>query len=114
MPGGKLDFEESKRLLMQVATVDARAEEHEVLIDCRRAHSMLTTSDLWHLASLLSDHRSTFAKKTAILVRPDGHIDHAKFFELCGTNRGLLIRAFVNYEEAIDWLFPSSDIELKE
>ena len=38
------------------------------------------------------------------------HSRQAKFFELCSVNRGLDVGAFNSYEDAINWLFPASEM----
>ena len=109
-PNGELDFDSTRDLLIEVASMDTPASELEVLIDFRQARAELTTTDIWYLAAELDKHRHLFQEKIALLISTEGNFDNAKFFELCATNRGLEVGAFNSYEEAINWLFPSSDV----
>jgi len=74
----------------------------------------LSTTDIWYLAEALDKNRTLFHEKIAVLIGPNQNFDNAKFFELCATNRGLEVGAFLSYEEAIDWLFPSSEVSSGE
>lgn len=111
---GQLDFDSTRDLLIEVVSVDTPASELEVLIDFRQSRADLTTTDIWYLAAELDKHRTAFKEKIAILISPEGNFDKAKFFELCATNRGLDVGAFISYEEAINWLFPSSEVAPKD
>lgn len=51
----------------------------------------------------LSTLRKTFSCKTAVLC-PAARFDNAAFFELCAHNRGLSVKAFTSFEDAMDWL----------
>ena len=55
---GELDLEESKRLLVEIASATDLAD-CEVILDTREAHSTLSAADLWH-----------FAAASAAFVRP--------------------------------------------
>jgi len=105
-PEGRLDFEESKRVIVEVASVASQLGDFEVLIDCRKADVQMSAAELWHLAAELSRLRQSFARRTAVLV-PVERFDSEEFFSLCSHNRGLRVEAFVSYEDAIDWLSDS-------
>lgn len=100
---GKLDFETSKKALIEVASATAHLVDYEILLDTRRAHSRMSATDLWYLAAELSKLRESFSRKTAVLC-PIEDFDDAAFFELCARNRGLRVRAFTSFEDAINWL----------
>ena len=67
-----------------------------------------STVDLWYLARELHEHGTTFNRRSALLVRPDA-INSAQLFALFAQNRGFLVNAFSSFEEAVDWLLPSSE-----
>ena len=113
-PDGEFDFDSTRDLLIKAVSVKTKASELEILVDFRQAHGNLTTTDIWYLAAALDEKRALFRRKMAILISKDGNFDNAKFFELCATNRGLDVGAFNSYEDAITWLFPSSEIPSKE
>ena len=81
-PEGQLDFEKSKKLLMEIASASAHLVDHEVILDTRKAQSIMSATDLWHLAAELSKFRKAFSRKTAVLC-PLEEFDYATFFALC-------------------------------
>ena len=69
----------------------------------REAQGVMSATDLWFLADKLVHYRSTFSRKTAVLC-PLEKFDRARFFAMCAENRGFNIRAFADYEQAMEWL----------
>ena len=109
-PNGEFDFDSTRDLMIEAISVESEASELEILFDFRQARAHLTTTDIWYLAEAMDKNRALFHEKIAILIGPNQKFDNAKFFELCATNRGLEVGAFTSYEDAIDWLFPSSEV----
>ena len=109
-PNGEFDFDSTRDMMIQAVSVETKASELEILFDFRQAHADLTTTDIWYLAEELDKNRALFHEKIAILISENGNFDNAKFFELCATNRGLDVGAFISYEDAISWLFASSEV----
>jgi len=108
-PDGKIDFEKTRDMLLEAVSVEGLSSELDVLVDFRQVESDLSTTDIWYLAEELSRHDEAFKDRIALLVNSE-KFDNAKFFELCAMNRGLEVAAFASYEEAINWLFPPSDV----
>lgn len=102
---GEVDFERSKKILVEVARAKRPPADFDVLIDLRRAQWRLSTTDIYCLAEELSSHGDAFRSKLAILVLPGDTFDQAEFFELCAKNRGFPVDTFTNYEDAILWFF---------
>ena len=100
---GRLDLEESKRLLAEIALASPPSKHYDVLVDTRSAHSELTVSDLLDLASGLRKVRASFAGKTALVVSR-GRFDHAEFFAACAEERGFEVSAFTSLGDAMTWL----------
>lgn len=100
---GVLDLEESKKMLIAVASAAGPMTTFEILLDVRKAQVSLSTTDLWYLAAEFVELGKTFRHKTAVLCPSDG-FNKAGFFETCAQNRGLNVRGFVSFEEAIMWL----------
>lgn len=67
-PEGNLDLEESKKLLIEIASASAPLLDYEIILDTRKAQSEMSVTDLWHLAAELSSLRNAFSRKTAVLV----------------------------------------------
>jgi hypothetical protein len=104
---GTLDFEESKKAVMDIASASASLPDHELLVDTRNAEVELSVTDLWYLAVEFSNVQKAFSGRTALLC-PSGDFDRAAFLALCSQNRGLQVMAFASFEEAIDWLTAST------
>ena len=102
-PEGKLDFEKSKNLLMEIASASASLADYEILVDTRKAQTVMSITDLFFLATELGKRPNAFSRKTAVLC-PLEQFDHAGFFALCAENRGLQVKAFTSFEDAIEWL----------
>ena len=102
-PQGQLDRENSKKLLMEIASASAPLRDYEILLDTRKAQSAMSVADLWYLAAELGKFRKAFSRKTAVLC-PRERFDQAGFFALCAQNRGFLVMPFTAFEDAIEWL----------
>jgi hypothetical protein len=102
-PEGKLDLQESKKYLMEVVSASTTLVDYEIIVDTRKAQTVMSITDLWYLASELANHRKTFSRKTAVIC-PLEEFDQAGFFALCAKNRGVRVQAFTSFEDAIEWL----------
>ena len=105
---GELDFETSKKTLIEIASATAHFVDYEILLDTRKSHVRMSVTDLWHLAAELSKLRKAFSRKTAVLC-PVKHFDDAAFFALCSENMGLRVKAFTSFEGAMNWLIGAPD-----
>jgi hypothetical protein len=107
---GRVDLDMAKALLAQVAAKAAPLDNYEVLIDIRDVMGgQLTPEEVYGLAESLDRFRSTFLHKTAVLC-PRERFNSAHFFSLLAAQRGFKrIRAFLSYEDAMEWLMASED-----
>jgi hypothetical protein len=102
-PEGHLDFELSKKLLLEIALATVPWGGYHIIIDTRKAQVDVSVKDLWYLAAELSEHREAFSGKTAILCAA-GRFDQAGILAGAAQDRGFNVRAFASYEDAIEWL----------
>jgi hypothetical protein len=100
---GTLDRAVSEQLLDEVAAAARGLTDFYVILDTRRAASALTVTDLWYLAGHFAGLPEIRWRKTAVLVPPE-RFDCGEFFAVSALSRGLRVRAFTSFEEAIDWL----------
>jgi hypothetical protein len=105
---GTLDYEETRRQLLQLAPIAGSHPDSGILIDTRTAHSTLSVTNFWYLVAEFRQQLSAIGRKIAVLCPPD-RFDQTKFLELCSQNRGLNVLAFTSFEEAMDWLFATSE-----
>ena len=102
-PQGDLHIEDSLRLLLDIAAAAADLKAHDVVLDMRQVDSHLSAADLWTLAQKLTEYRDVFTRKTAVLC-PLERFDKARFFAMSAENHGFNIRAFTDYEGAMEWI----------
>ena len=100
---GVLDFAASKQAIVDIASKIKQPGEYEVLLDTRGAEAMLSINDLHELGVALADHPSLRHSKICLLA-PMSDLDNAHFLELVAQNRGVRIKAFTDFEQAITWL----------
>jgi hypothetical protein len=103
---GTIDLAASKSVLKSLtADPDYRAN-YEILLDLRDTTCELSLSDVFEIATYLAwpDPALPPRQKIAVLVSGQGAFDHAKFLEMCSTNRGIRVHAFEDYDKASDWL----------
>ena len=105
-PDGQIDLERAKKGLIDIAAAAAPLAEPKILVDTRHTQTGMSITDLWYLASELSNASKTFSRKTAVLCPLEG-FDKAGFFALCAQNRGFPVNAFTSFEDAIEWLIAS-------
>ena len=105
---GTLPFEEFKKALVDVATAAGPLTDYEILFDTRKVSSHLTITQLGELAVELATLGAAFGHKTAVLCPPERSAD-AEFFALCAQKRGLQVRGFISFEDAMTWLTETPD-----
>lgn len=113
-PSGEFDREESKKMLVNIAVFAGCSADYEILIDARQAYGNLTFVDMYEFVKELGKHRNAFLNKIAVLSRNDRQFDNAHFMELCATNKGFQVGAFTDFEEAIDWLITSVEVDIND
>ena len=102
-PDGRAYLDRAEQLLAEIAQAGDGLDDFAILVDTRQVSGQLSATELWRLAETLVKFRHTFAKRTAVLC-PMEKFDHTRFFALCAENHGFKIRAFISYEEAMEWL----------
>jgi len=102
-PEGELDINESKKLLLDIALTAGTLVDFEIILDTRKAHSILTITELWYLAKELCKFYKLRNHKIAV-VCPQERFDYAGFFAICSKNNGFQINAFTFLENALEWL----------
>jgi hypothetical protein len=101
---GRADLDAGKALLAQLASASQGLDHFEMLIDLRDSIGHLTAEEMYELADSLAEFKSTFSHRTAVLC-PRERFDNVRFFSLLANSRGCPhIRAFLTFEDAMDWL----------
>src|SRR6478609_3340898 len=106
---GRVDLDMAKAMLERVAAAAAPLDEYEVLIDIRDVVGQLTPGEVCELAGSLDQFNSTFLRKTAVLC-PRERFDNTRLFGLLAGSHGFRrIRAFLSFEDAMEWLLSTED-----
>ena len=105
-PDGAINLETAKKALIDIAAAAVPLGAPKILVDTRHSQSTMSITNLWYLASELTNASKTFSRKTAVLCPLEG-FDMAGFFALCAQNRGFPVKAFTSFEDAIEWLIAS-------
>ncbi len=100
---GTLDFAASKQAILDIASQIKKSGEYEVLIDSRGADATLSIIELYQLGVAMAGHPSLRHSKIGLLGPMSG-MDSGYFLETVAQNRGVNIRAFTDFEQAITWL----------
>ena len=103
---GTIDLVASKAALKSLAADPEFEANYEILLDLRISECELSIVDIYQIATYLAwpDPALPTRKKIAVLVSGERAFDHAKFLEMCSTNRGIRVGAFEDYEKAGEWL----------
>ncbi len=102
-PEGVLDFEQSKKLLIEIAAATTGLGNYAILLDIRRAISELSVTDLWYLTEQIAQLNEPYRRQTAVLATLE-QFENTRFLALAAQNRGFKIQAFTSFEDAIEWL----------
>ena len=97
------DFAASKQAVLDIASQIRQPGEYEVLVDTRGANVMLSVPELYELGVALAGQPTLRQSKIGLLA-PMSDADKARFFQIVAQNRGVAIRAFTDFEQAITWL----------
>jgi len=103
---GTADLAASKAALKSLADDPDFLQDYEVLLDWRDIDCKMSVTDVFEIATFLANPKTKLPthKKIAILVSGRHAFDHAKFLEICATNRGVALYAFEDYAKANEWL----------
>ena len=105
---GQFDFESTRAVLKTLADACRKRGIERALVDVRETSSNLTPNDLAALVNAFSE--VGFSKQLRLAVLHGGDQEYrAKLFAFISALRGWTVRAFENFEEALEWL--SSDQE---
>jgi len=103
---GTIDLVSSKSALKSLAADPEFDRHYEILLDLRDSECEMSVMDVYEIATYLAwpDPALPTRKKIAVLVSGQRAFDHAKFLEVCSTNRDVQVGAFEDYEKASEWL----------
>jgi hypothetical protein len=98
---GKFDFDQTARVLSDLARACCSKGVHYALLDARDAQGTLTTTELYQLAKVFAESGFKKTDCLAVLHRYGGKL--ADIFASFADERGMTVRAVESYEEAMDW-----------
>jgi hypothetical protein len=107
---GTVDLSASKAALKSLVADPGFDASPEVLIDLRDTDCDISVTDVFELVKHMALSIPALSQNHRIAVLVKRHapanlvFNYAQFLELCADNRGLNIRAYGDYNHAIDWL----------
>jgi len=107
---GTINFEESRKKLIEIAGTGDTPVNYEILLDFRRTQWILSTDEIYYLVKVFLDDPGTYRDKIALLLLPGVNFDSGYFRELCSIDKVKSIRTFTNYEDAIQWFYSREGI----
>ena len=105
---GHLDMAESHAVLSRLAQTCRKRGVERSLLDGRDIQTELTPDEIATLVRDLAEMGFTRNQRLALLHKGDPH-RRAALFALIAKLRGWKIRAFGDFEEAVDWLSSGPD-----
>lgn len=104
---GKFDFQSSKAALAQLAQACQKRGVDRALLDLRELpvpeKPLFTPKELAALVATFREAGFREHQRLAVLYRSDPH-HGARMFAFIGTLRGWYVRAFAEFEGAVNWL----------
>lgn len=107
---GDFDLEATQHMLLTVASLVTPPGSTDVFLDWRESTSKLSLSEVIKLVDTMLDNRRLFGHKLAILTPEGEKFQTMQFMENYAVNRGLKVAAFTEYEQAINWLMPQTEL----
>ncbi|QXD14486.1 hypothetical protein GQ464_013740 [Rhodocaloribacter litoris] len=103
---GTLDLPRSKQLLQRLTGSPDYDRRFKILLDLREMNCALSVMDAYELAVHMAWPNPALPtrRQVAVLVPAGRFFDHVAFLSTCAQNRGLNIRSFASYEDAMAWL----------
>ena len=99
---GRLDLAESHRVLSDVARECVERGIGAALLDVRDLYTDLKLTDVYQLARAFHDMGFRTTDRLAVLHRYNS-AEKAEFFAMCAADRGFDVRAFEDFEAAVEW-----------
>lgn len=104
-PEGQVDLKQSKAILLEIVEQSVSPPDFDILIDLRRSQWRLSVFDVFDLAQEIDRHHDLYRDKIAILVLPGTDPDSTELLQVFSRARGLHVRVFTNFEDAVQWFF---------
>jgi hypothetical protein len=99
---GRLDLAESRKMLADVARACVERGIDHALLDVRNLYTDLKLADVYLLARAFHEVGFRKSNRLAVLHRYNS-TEKAEFFAMYAADRGFDVRAFEDFEEAIQW-----------
>ena len=108
---GRLDLDETRRILLSLADALVRRGVDRAILDLRKntIEPPLTYTQLYDLARTFQLAGFGPKHKLALLVQPNKY-DKAQFFAICVSGRGWNCHPFDQFEDALEWLSETIDL----
>lgn len=110
-PSGEVNLALSKERIAKIAAALDPSHDYYFLVDWRNVTINYSLTDMFYLALEIARHKEISKSKISLLV-PDDGFDRGEFLQICAQNRGVKLAAFTEYEEAVNHLYFTSELQL--
>ena len=101
----KLNIENFRKVIKELATASAIHQDHNLLIDIREIEPHKNFSEVLEIIIEASKYQHTFSNRIAVIIANEpARIARAKFFKAGLKSGKYLFEYFTDYEKAIEWL----------
>lgn len=105
---GQIDWDQSRAGLAKLARLCVERKVDHAMLDVRDVYSDLNYEQLAALAWTFKDAGFKDHQRLAVLYHEDPEAQ-ARLFVACAAERGWNVRAFDDFEEAVEWLAMTGD-----
>ena len=106
---GLLDDEEMLRMVDALVQAVGSRQDHDIMLDTRRARSILSGADLERLSDDLGRHSAARHRKFAIVCARE-RLELVRTMENATRAEGPVVRVFTSMEDAWNWLGEASAV----
>jgi hypothetical protein len=116
---GELDLEKSREALCRLLAegtegAGTKPGAHDLLFDVRDAEIAMELKEVWALLQDLEECNPGFDGRLALLDNWDDTFDRVQFFEASSDEIGIEAKAFLEFEEAVEWLWAGRSVSKAE
>jgi hypothetical protein len=101
---GDMTMAAAKKYISEIVKVAKKHPCQRFLNDIREANLLLSVFDIYELPGLVVMEGYDHRWRRAFLVSATTDLDKQEFCELVASNRGINVRTFTDYDQAIQWL----------
>ncbi len=104
---GEIDLPSVKRYIQDVVPIIKETGSACILIDGREAKILLSAMDIFAIPRAEAAEPALSETRRALLTKPG--VNGSDLFEMASQSLKQKVRSFIDFDEAINWLFSDTD-----